>query len=79
MSQPGTPTPLMTKADLKDWLKVSDFWIRDRMDNDPEFLRRCVVDLAPAGSDRRTLRFNVPAVEDYLGISATPAPVPAAA
>jgi hypothetical protein len=69
----------MTKADLKDWLKVSDFWIRDRMDNDPEFLRRCVVDLAPAGSDRRTLRFNVPAVEDYLGISATPAPVPAAA
>ncbi|WP_328903205.1 hypothetical protein OHR86_27790 [Streptomyces sp. NBC_00441] len=78
MDQPGTPTPLMTKAGLKDWLQVSDFWIRDRMDNDPDFVRQCVVDLAPEGSSRRTIRFNVRAVEDYLGIN-TPAPVPAAA
>lgn len=78
MDQPGTPPPLMTKADLKDWLQVSDFWIRDRMENDPEFVRLCVIDLAPEGSSKRTLRFNVRAVDAYLGISAS-APVPAAA
>ncbi|WP_331746628.1 hypothetical protein [Streptomyces sp. NBC_00842] len=76
MSQDGTPTPLLTKAGLKDWLQVSDFWVRDRLENDPEFVRLCVVDLAPTGSSRRTLRFNVPAVEKYLGISAAPAPAP---
>ncbi|MFI5769596.1 hypothetical protein ACIA74_13750 [Streptomyces sp. NPDC051658] len=79
MDHPGTPTPLVTKAGLKDWLHVSDFWIRDRMENDPEFVERCVVDLAPAGSSRRTIRFNVRAVEELLGISAASAPVPAAA
>lgn len=49
------------------------------MENDPEFVERCVVDLAPAGSSRRTIRFNVRAVEELLGISAASAPVPAAA
>ena len=79
MDQPGIPTPLMTKADLKDWLQVSDFWVRDRLENDPEFVRRCVIDLAPEGSSRRTIRFNVRAVEDYLGISAASTPAPIAA
>ncbi|MGW1092467.1 hypothetical protein ACWD4L_41115 [Streptomyces sp. NPDC002596] len=73
MDQDGIPTPLLTKAGLKAWLQVSDFWVRDRLENDPEFVRLCMVDLAPAGSSRRTLRFNVPAVEKYLGISTTTA------
>lgn len=74
MGQDGIPTPLLTKAGLKAWLQVSDFWVRDRLENDPEFVRLCVVDLAPAGSSRRTLRFNVPAIERLLGINAAPTP-----
>lgn len=68
MDQRNTPTPLITKAELKEWLQVSDFWVRDRMDNDPQFLDQCVVDLAPASSPRRTLRFHVVATANYLGI-----------
>ncbi|WP_326768585.1 hypothetical protein OG978_32340 [Streptomyces sp. NBC_01591] len=79
MEQSGIPTPLMTKADLKGWLQVSDFWVRDRMETDPDFVRLCVIDLAQSGSSRRTIRFNVRAVEEYLGISTASAPVPAAA
>ncbi|MEU1071833.1 MULTISPECIES: hypothetical protein [unclassified Streptomyces] len=80
MTQRNTPTPLLTKAELKDWLKVSDFWVRDRMENDPVFLERCVVDLAPETSDRRTLRFSVHATAEHLGIpvDSTPAVAPAA-
>lgn len=74
----AAPTPLLTTAGLKDWLQVSDQWVRDRL-AEPAFVGRCVIDLAPPGSSRRTLRFNVRAVEGYLGISAALAPVPAAA
>ncbi|MEU4133596.1 hypothetical protein [Streptomyces wuyuanensis] len=68
MKQRNTPTPLITKAELKEWLKVSDYWVRDRMDNDPEFVAQCVVDLAPAGSSRRTIRYHVGRTANYLGI-----------
>lgn len=74
----AAPTPLLTTAGLKSWLQVSDMWVKDRL-AEPEFVSKCVIDLAPKGSSRRTLRFNVRAVEDYLGISAVSAPVPAAA
>lgn len=74
----AAPTPLLTTTGLKNWLQVSDQWVRDRL-AEPAFVERCVIDLAPAGSSRRTLRFNVRAIEDYLGISAASTPVPAAA
>lgn len=76
MHKPTTPT-LLTKAELKEWLKVSDFWVRDRLENDPEFVRRCVIDLAPTGSSKRTLRYHLDNTADYLGFPAES--VPAAA
>ncbi|MFF8297681.1 hypothetical protein ACF07M_20105 [Streptomyces globisporus] len=76
MHKPTAPT-LLTKAELKEWLKVSDFWVRDRLENDPEFVRRCVIDLAPAGSSKRTLRYHLGNTADYLGFPAES--VPAAA
>lgn len=77
MDQHCAPTLLMTKAELKDWLKVSDFWVRDRLENDAEFVRLCVIDLAPEGSSRRTIRFHVSRTAAYLGID-TEALAPAA-
>ncbi|MFJ2961237.1 hypothetical protein ACIPIC_02870 [Streptomyces collinus] len=72
MEQPFTPTqlhtPLLTKAELREWLKVSDMWIRMRVDDDPEFRTRCVIDIATPDSSRRTLRFPARAVAEYLGI-----------
>lgn len=75
MKQPPTPTQLhngtpllLTKAELVKWLKVSDMWVRMRLADDPEFVRRCVVDIATPGSSRQTLRFPARAVADYLGI-----------
>ncbi|MFD7109089.1 hypothetical protein [Streptomyces sp. SID2119] len=76
MHKPSTPT-LLTKAELKEWLKVSDFWVRDRLEKDPEFVHRCVIDLAPTGSSKRTLRYHLGNTADYLGIPAES--VPAAA
>lgn len=76
MKQPSTPTTLqaeppllLTKAELKKWLKVSDFWVRMQVD-DPDFKERCVVDIATKGSSRQTLRFPAAAVAAYLGIPA---------
>ncbi|MET7429565.1 hypothetical protein ABZT16_11285 [Streptomyces flaveolus] len=73
MEQANAPThlhtPLLTKAELRDWLKVSDMWIRMRVDDDPEFKARgCVIDIATPDSSRRTLRFPARAVAEYLGI-----------
>lgn len=76
MEQTVTPTPatdpqpplLLTKAELMEWLKVSDMWVRMRLADDPEFVRRCVVDISTPGSSRQTLRFPVAAVAAYLGI-----------
>lgn len=80
-TQLPTETPLLlTKAELLNWLKVSPMWVRMRLDSDPEFKRRCVVDIATPGSSRQTLRFPARAVAEYLGIPdyATP-PEPARA
>lgn len=66
------PRALITKTELKDWLRVSDYWVRDRLENDSDFVTRCVVDLAPRGSDRRTLRWNVDATAAHLGIPLPP-------
>lgn len=74
MEQPVTPTPLrtesplLTKAELRQWLKVSDMWVRMRLDDDPRFVELCVVDIATPDSSRRTLRFPARAVAEYLGI-----------
>jgi hypothetical protein len=74
VEQPVTPTllrtesPLLTKAELRQWLKVSDMWIRMRVEADDEFARRCVIDIATPDSSRRTLRFPARAVAEYLGI-----------
>lgn len=76
MKEPLTPTLhaetplLLTKAELLKWLKVSDMWVRMRLADDPEFVDRCVVDIATPGSSRQTLRFVASAVAAYLGIPA---------
>lgn len=74
MEHPPSPTPLrvasplLTKTELRAWLKVSDMWIRMRVDDDPQFAARCVIDIATPDSSRRTLRFPARAVAEYLGI-----------
>lgn len=72
-AQLHTETPLLTKAELRKWLKVSDFWIRLRL-NEPAFVERCVVDIATEGSKVRKLRFPASAVADYLNIPADATP-----
>jgi hypothetical protein len=74
---PPTPTQLhteppllLTQAELTKWLKVSRMWLRMRLADDPEFVRRCVVDISTPGSSRQTLRFPAGAVAAYLGIPA---------
>lgn len=79
MPQPTAPatlhteTPLLTRTELKKWLRVSDMWIRRRL-NEPTFVEACVVDIATEGSQVRKLRFPASAVAAYLGIpnDATP-------
>ncbi|MFE3326819.1 hypothetical protein [Streptomyces sp. NPDC059176] len=78
MDQP-TPTPLLTKAQLKEWLGVSDMWVRMRLDHDPEFVERCVIDIATPGSTRQTLRFHYGQTAEYLGIPVDRKPTPIAA
>ena len=79
MEQPLTPTqlhtgtPLLTKSRLKEWLEVSDMWVRMRLE-EPAFVERCVIDIATEGSSRRKLRFPASAVADYLGIPADATP-----
>lgn len=72
MEQRITPTPLMTKAGLKEWLNVSDRWVKDRLE-DEEFVDQCVIDIAPKGSSRRTIRYHVGRTAEYLGIELQPA------
>lgn len=80
MKQPDTPTLhtettlLLTKAELLDWLKVSRTWLDMRIADDPEFKKRCVIDIATPGSSHRKLRFPARAVADYLGIPADDIP-----
>lgn len=78
MSQYPLPPALLTKAELKGWLRVSDFWVRDRL-KDPQFVAACVVDLAPEDSPRRTLRFSADGVATLLGIPTHAEPATAAA
>lgn len=66
------PTPLMTKAELKQWLKVSDRWVKDRLAEEA-FVDKCVVDIAPEGASRRTIRYDVGRTAEYLGIELQPA------
>lgn len=66
-TQPLTETPLLTKAELMAWLKVSRMWVAMQLDN-PEFVRRCVVDISTPDSSRRNPRFPARAVAEYLGI-----------
>ncbi|MFE2485962.1 hypothetical protein ACFXGR_22230 [Streptomyces mirabilis] len=79
MKQPLTPTqlrtatPLLTRNQLKEWLGVSDMWVRYRLD-EPGFVDACVIDIATAGSTLRKLRFPASAVATYLGIPADATP-----
>jgi hypothetical protein len=66
---PETPL-LLTKAQLMDWLQVSRMWVAMRLADDPEFVRRCVIDIATPGSSRQNPRFIARAVAEYLGIPA---------
>jgi hypothetical protein len=68
-TQLHTETPLLlTKAELMEWLKVSRMWVTMRLADDPQFVERCVVDIATPGSSRQTLRFPARAVAEYLRI-----------
>lgn len=68
MDTTATPRPLLKSAELLAWLGVTRRWLKDRLD-DPNFP---VVDLAPDGAPRRTLRFDVEHVAAYLKIPAPP-------
>jgi hypothetical protein len=73
------PRPqLLTTAELKAWLKVSQMWVKERLD-DPEFVAQCVINLAPKTSERRTLRYSAEAVANWLDIPAPPQQAPATA
>lgn len=79
MKRPTTPTqlhtetPLLTRAQLCKWLKVSDMWVRMRL-AEPAFVDACVIDIATEGSTLRKLRFPASAVAAYLGIPADATP-----
>jgi len=80
VEQPNTPTqlhaetpPLLTKAQLMTWLQVSKMWVSMQLAN-PEFVERCVADIATPGSSRQTLRFSTQDVAEYLGIPASGTP-----
>lgn len=60
--------PLITTEELMAWLRVTRQWVKDRL-ADPTFP---VVDLAPDGSPRRTLRFDVECVAAYLKMPTPP-------
>lgn len=68
-----TPRPLITTAQLYEWLGVSEYWLRDRMQKDPNFP---VIDIANPGAKIRNLRFDVDAVAAHLGIPAPPREAP---
>ena len=57
--------PLLTQTQLLTWLGVSEFWLRDRMKNDPGFP---VIDLAPKGARKRTRRYDAAAIARHLGM-----------
>jgi len=63
------PRPLLTRKGLLKWLGVTEFWLRTRLESDPDFP---VIDLAPDGAERRTLRFDTYAVARHLGIPVPP-------
>lgn len=44
--QGAVPSPLLTKAELKAWLKVSDHWVRDRL-TEEAFVKQCVATWPP--------------------------------
>lgn len=66
---PETPL-LLTRTELLKWLKVSRTWLDMRLDDDPEFVEACVIDIATPGSSQRKLRFPARAVAEYLGMPA---------
>lgn len=78
MTEQPLPRPLLlTAAELRAWLKVSTQWVKDRLD-DPKFVDRCVINLAPEDSPRRTLRFNADALAEWLSIPAPSTGTPTA-
>jgi hypothetical protein len=62
------PRPLIKTSGLMAWLDVGPDWVKAHV-ADPSFP---VIDLAPAGAPRRTLRFSVEAVAAHLGIPVPP-------
>lgn len=62
-----TEATLLTTTQLKDWLGVSKAWIYRWLD-DPEFVDRCVINLAAVNSQQRNLRFPDTAVAEFFGI-----------
>ena len=62
------PRPLITSAELMTWLNVGPEWVKSHT-ADPNFP---LIDLAPKGAPRRTLRFSVDAVAAHLNIPVPP-------
>jgi hypothetical protein len=69
----GTPTgtetttvhPMLTRKQLMEWLGVSAWTIKGYM-RDPQFMDRCVLNVAVPGSHRKAYRFHPDAVTQYL-------------
>ena len=59
------PRPLLTAPQLYAWLRVTENWLNDRLEKDPDFP---FSDIANPGASRRNLRFDVEAVANHLGL-----------
>lgn len=69
MAVSSTPRPLLKAPELMRWLNVSEWWLRERLIEDPEFPH---TDFALPKSSKRDLRFDVDAVAKHLGIPVPP-------
>jgi hypothetical protein len=65
----STPRPLLKAPELQRWLNVSEWWLRERLIEDPDFPHS---DIALAKSSKRDLRFDVELVAKHLGLPVPP-------
>lgn len=71
-------SPLLTKDDLRTWLRLTPWEVR-KLTSDPEFLKRCAINVGASGAKYRNLRFIARAVAEFRGIPEYATPQLAAA
>ncbi|WP_037576694.1 hypothetical protein [Phaeacidiphilus oryzae] len=73
------PWILVTRPELLAALRVSEYWLRTREEDDPEWRSTVEVDIANPGSSRQNLRYELNAVARHLGIPVPEVPIAEAA